>query len=58
MYIMMIGYRVYNKEYVEALLTPMFNIIRDKRNKRNEFLTNLVKACDQREKSVNIIYLF
>jgi len=55
---MMIGYRVYNKEYVEALLTPMFNIIRDKRNKRNEFLTNLVKACDQREKSVNIIYLF
>ena len=54
----MVGYRVYNKEYVEALLTPMFNIIRDKRNKRNEFLTNLVKACDQREKSVNIIYSF
>jgi len=50
------GYRVYNKEYVEALLTPMFNIIRDKRNKRNEFLTNLVKACDQREKSFNRYY--
>jgi len=45
---------------VEALLTPMFNIIRDKRNKRNEFLTNLVKACDQREKTVNnhLIYLY
>jgi hypothetical protein len=50
------GYRVYNKEYVEALLTPMFNIIRDKRNKRNEFLTNLVKSCDQREKTFNRYY--
>ncbi|ORX43435.1 hypothetical protein BCR36DRAFT_373938 [Piromyces finnis] len=50
------GYRVYSNEYIEALLTPMFNIIRDKRNKRNEFLTNLVKACDQREKSFNRYY--
>eukprot|EP00833_Pecoramyces_ruminatium_P006630 jgi/Orpsp1_1/1180662/evm.model.c7180000074244.1 len=45
------GYRIYNNEFVEALLTPMFNIIRDKRNKRNEFLTNLVKSSDHREKT-------
>jgi len=33
----------------------MFNIIRDKRTKRNEFLTNLVKTCDQHEKTVSIV---
>lgn len=49
------GYRIMN-DMVEALLTPMFNIIRDKRNKKNEFLSNLVKSCDQHEKMFNVYY--